>query len=88
MTLQEFRKYHCQSELKVMSGYNGKVLCKDFNEKKHAHLADREVHSVWAECVATKGLAFGNIAKPIICCYVDGKEEAEKALAERMKDNG
>lgn len=86
MTLQEFREYHCRSELKVMSAYNGKVLCKDFNEKKHAHLADREVHSVWAECVSTKGLGFGNIAKPIICVYVDGKPEAEKALAERMKD--
>ena len=69
--------YHMShSPIKVMSGYNGKVLCNRFDEKKHQHLAEREVIAVWAEIVATKAIAYDNIARPQLCVYLHGKEEA------------
>lgn len=81
MTVGEFYNFYAQSEIKVISGYNRKVLCKSFNLKKHKHIAHRVITSVWAEIVIVKGIAFDNTAKPIICVYVDGMEEliAEEA---------
>ena len=64
--------------IKVMSGYNGKLLCKRFDEKKHPHIADRVVTSVWAEIVASKSMCFDNIAMPILCVFVNGKKEYEE----------
>ena len=80
MTLAEFNTHYCHGELKVMSGFNGKVLCRDFNHSKHDELGDREVLDVWAEIKVTNSVCFGNSAKPIICVYVDGAEECRKAL--------
>lgn len=77
MTVAEFFKFHCRSELKIMSGYNGKILCKSFNPNKHESIGQREVSSVWAEIKPKKG-TFGNVAEPIICAYVDGHEEYKK----------
>lgn len=33
MTVKEFYEYGCESDLKVLSSYNGKVLCKRFDPK-------------------------------------------------------
>ena len=81
MTLSEFYEHHCKSDLKVLSAFNGKVLCRNFNPQKHVEIADREVHSVWAEIVVTTRCSFGNYAKPIICVYVDGRKEYEETVA-------
>lgn len=78
----------CRSELKVLSGYNGIVLCKSFDPKKHIKIGEREVISIWAECRTNKNMSYGNIAIPIVCVYAEGREEYEKerkALAERGK---
>lgn len=80
MTVAEFKKHYCQSKLKIMSGYNGKVLCQDYDDKKHPHIADREIDCVWAEIKIVKS-TFGDYAEPIMCAYVDGKQEY-------MKDKG
>lgn len=63
-----------QTSMKVMSAYNGKVLCQRFDPKKHKAIGEREVASVWADLVILKDV-FGNQAKPIICVYADGTEE-------------
>lgn len=87
MTVNELSVLN-RSELKVLSGYNGIVLCKSFDPKKHIKIGEREVLSIWAECRTNKNMSFGNIAIPIICVYVSGAEEREKeknALAERNK---
>lgn len=31
MTVKEFKKHYCKSKLKIISGYNGKVLCQDYD---------------------------------------------------------
>ena len=80
MILSEFYEFYCKSELKVMSAFNGKVLCHKFNPKKHSGIADREVHTVWAEIKSSPNYSFGNYAKPIICVYVDGRTEYEETL--------
>lgn len=66
-----------QGQLKVMSGYNGKILCKNFNSKKHIDIAIREISTIWTEINTTKS-GFSNIAMPILCCYVCGNIEYEK----------
>ena len=81
MTVSEFHKHYCHSELKVLSAFNGKVLCHNFNPKKHESIADREVSSVWAEIKVSANLSFSNYAKPIICVYVDGRKEYEEEKA-------
>lgn len=86
MTLNELSLLS-RSKIKVLSGYNGIVLCKSFDRKKHIKIGEREVCSMWAECELSKNASYGNIATPIICVYVNGAEErekAEKALACRL----
>lgn len=80
MTLSEFYKFYCKSELKVMSAFNGKVLCRNFIPEKHKGIADREVRSVWAEIKSSSNYSFGNYAKPIICVFVDGRKEYEETF--------
>lgn len=50
VTLEEFSKV-CQRPIKVMSAYNGKVLCYayDRNNEKHKKIGERQVSSVWVE---------------------------------------
>lgn len=78
MTVNEFFETYCKSRLKIMSGYNGKVLCKAFNPKKHIEIGRREITHIWAEIEATKAMAFSNISLPILCAYVHGRVEYEK----------
>lgn len=76
-------------KLKVLSGYNGIVLCKSFSPDKHIKIGEREVLSIWAECEISKNISYGNTARPIICVYTEGREEYEKerkALTERSKE--
>ena len=66
-----------QRPLKVMSGFNGKVLCHRFNEKKHPAIGAREVVSLWAE-IAVINSGFSSSATATLCVYVNGHEEAAK----------
>lgn len=78
MTLEEFNTL-CHGEIKVISGFNGTMLCRDFKHTKHKELGNREILNVWTEIRTTQDACFGNWAKPIICVYVDGAEECRKA---------
>lgn len=79
ITVNDFKeKVH--GILEVQSGYNGKVLCKDYNPKKHKEIGERVITSIWSEIRATKSEGFGNIARPIICVYVYGDKEYEEDL--------
>lgn len=81
MTLYGFYQnytYSCTFDIKVLSSYNGKLLCKNYNPKKHSHLNSREVRSMWPDLVVVKGVLGSSIAKPILCLYVDGREEYEE----------
>ena len=81
MTVAEFYKYIPYSAtVEVKSGFNGKVLCRSFNQKKHAEIGKRRILNIWAE-IRTIGDTFCNRAIPIICVYVNGHEEAKAALA-------
>lgn len=79
MILNEFNTL-CYGEIQVISGFNGKILCRNFKNTKHKELGDREVIKVWTEIRTTSDVAFSSWAKPIICVYVDGAEECRKAL--------
>lgn len=72
-----------QTPIKVMSSYNGKVLCHRFKPEKHKEIGEREVISVWAGLNLINN-AFGNYAEPIICCYVDGTKELFAKFNETM----
>ncbi len=82
MTIKDFATI-TQSPIKVMSGYNGKVLAKRFNAEKHSNIAAREVLSVWSEIEVYKGGGFSQLAHPIICAFVEGSEEYVKERAEK-----
>lgn len=76
MTVAELANV-CKSQLKVMSAYNGRVFCHDFNKDKHGKYADREVLSVWADmCITDSG--FRRYALPIMCVYVSDIETFER----------
>ena len=85
VTLLELSKLNdCnRARIEVKSGYNGKVLCKRFNEKKHESIADRQVLSFWPEIRVENG----NYCYPIICCFVEGLKELEQELKRRGKLN-
>ena len=76
MILAELAKLaeYGHGHIEVKSGYNGKVLCKKFNEKKHQTLAKREVLSFWPEIKIDRG----RYCYPIVCCFVDGLQEYEE----------
>lgn len=78
MTVNEFSKL-CKSTLRVMSAYNGKILCYNYttNSEKHAEIGKREVLDIWSDIIVTDS-GFGHYATPILCAYVDGKPEYNK----------
>ena len=76
MTVSELDKVS-QKPLKVMSGFNGKVLCHRFKEDKHQEIGERKVVSVWPEISVTNS-GFSSHAAAILCVYVDGHKEAAK----------
>lgn len=78
MTVREFSDL-CHSKIKVMSAYNGKILCKAFNPEKHTEICEREVISIWCEIEATKPSGYYNIASPVMCVYADGIKEYYEA---------
>lgn len=76
MTVAELEKVS-QSPLKVMSGFNGKVLCHRFKKDKHQEIGEREVVSVWPE-ISVKNSGFRSFASAVLCVYVHGHKEAAK----------
>lgn len=78
MKVIEFYEEYCQGKLKVMSAYNGKILCKRFDPEKHIEVGERELSTIWAEIEAPKHGGFNQFAMPIIFAYVDGSVEYEK----------
>lgn len=88
MTLYGFYEHYSvpTCDIKVLSAYNGKLLCKRYNPQKHGHLNSREVSSIWADVQVVKG-TFCSIAKPILCLYVDGREEYEEEQRKKKQQN-
>jgi len=80
MTVKEFSEI-VQGPIEVKSGYNGKLLCRVYNDKKHSAISEREVTTVWPEIRATNGFGYDSYARPVICVFVHGSKEA--ALAEK-----
>lgn len=79
MTVAElFEKCKVQSTLKVMSAFNGKVLCRNFNPERHREIGERRVSAVWAD-IEVRESGFGHYANPIMCVYADGLKEMEEA---------
>ena len=78
MTVREFSDL-CNIKIKVMSAYNGKILCKAFNPEKHTEIGEREVISIWCEIEATKPSGYYNIALPVMCVYANGAKEYYEA---------
>lgn len=83
MTVAElFDKCSVQSQMKVMSAYNGKVLCHRFNPEKHKDIGERAVYAVWADVNVVKS-GFGGYVVPIMCVYANGLKELEEATHEK-----
>lgn len=76
MTVAELAKV-AQTSMKVMSAYNGKVLCHRFDTKKHREIGEREVRAVCADLCILNG-AFSKQCTPMLCVYADGTEECYK----------
>ena len=84
LTVGDFAKI-CQTDIKVMSGFNGKILCKRFNPEKHTEIAKREVVTVWSEIRANKAMGYNNAAFAEICVYVNGKKECDEFYGLEVK---
>ena len=84
LTVGDFAKI-CQTDIKVMSGFNGKILCKRFNHQKHTEIADREVIAVWSEIRAKKAMGYSNAAFAEICVYVNGAKECAEHFGMEVK---
>ena len=81
MTVKEFSGI-ARGPIEVKSGYDGKLLCRAYNGKKHSIISEREVTAVWSEIRATNGGGYDSYARPVICVYVFGDQEREKATKE------
>ena len=84
LTVGDFAKI-CQTDIKVMSGFNGKILCKRFNPQKHTEIADREVVAVWSEIRSNKSMGYSNSAFAEICVYVNGAKECAEYFGMEVK---
>lgn len=84
LTVGDFAKI-CKTDIKVMSGFNGKVLCKRFNPKKHTEIANREIVSVWSEIEASKSSGYRNFAYTNICVFVNGAKEYDEHYGVEVK---
>lgn len=85
MTINElYSELQIQSPMKIISAYNGRVLCYNFNPNKEEHkkLGERQIRDIWAEMRVTQKSGFGNYADVILCAFVDGFQEYRKALEE------
>ena len=85
MTVNElYNEIGVESPMKILSAYNGRVLCYSFNleKEKHQALGERIILNIWAEINVSKRLGFGNYADVILCAYVDGTPEYEKEYKE------
>lgn len=71
------------SLVEVRSGFNGKVLCRNFDPKKHSEIGERELVSMWADTKKHRN-DLGAPVCPVLCCYVDGRPEYERE--EALKD--
>lgn len=87
MTVREFSQRYCHGTLRVYSGFNGKLLCKNFNPNKHFKTGEREIIAVWAEIVAGKMQGFRQKIEPVTCVYVHGDMEAEERLRRAQKND-
>lgn len=85
MTVSELAKV-MQTSIKVMSAYNGKVLCHRFNPEKHKEIGERQTDCVWADLQIVEGV-FGKQVKAIICCYADGTKELFEKYSETMGED-
>ncbi len=77
MTVNELAQY-VKCDLEVKRGFNGKILCKKYDLKKHMAIAGREVTAIWSEIRTLNGGGYSSMAKPVVCVYVDGQPEYEK----------
>lgn len=77
MSVNELSKY-VKCDLEVKSGFNGKILCKKYDPKKHTEIADREVTAIWSEVRMVNGGGYSSMARPVICAFVYGQPEYEK----------
>ena len=84
MTVKEFSEI-CHGPIRVMSAFNGKVLCYRYKPKKHTELAERQIVSVWCEIQATKPSGYNNIATATMCVYVHGDKECKKTYDMEVK---
>ena len=74
MTVAELAQV-ARTPLKVMSSFNGKVICHRFKPDKHLEIGEREVRAVWPEItVANSG--YRSFASAGLCVYVSGGKEA------------
>lgn len=82
LTVDDLAKF-CGQSLKVVSGYNGKVLAYryDNNSEKHKNIGQREVTKIATRLNITDS-GFGNYAQSELYCYVNGAEEYEKEHSE------
>lgn len=84
--LDDFSKI-CHSTIEVRSGYNDKVLTRNYNSKKHSeNLGKRKVISIWSE-VRTSKSGYSQFISPTICVYVDGSNELLKDTCKRIGNN-
>lgn len=74
LTVGDFAKI-CQNDIKVMSGFNGKILCKRFDPKKHTEIASREITFIWSEIEVAKHIGCQNFARANMCVFVNGTKE-------------
>ena len=77
MTVAELREITAGT-IMVKSGFNSKVLCRNFDPKKHEAIGGRTVRRIWSEIKVNENSVFGNTAAPIICVYVNGDVEYEE----------
>ena len=76
MTVKRFESDYSRygERIQVKSGYNGKILCKKFDKKKHIEISEREVVTIEPEI----SVSDGKFAHAFITLWVNGEPEYQK----------
>lgn len=86
LTVNELSNY-CKSDIKVISGFNDKILCKRFDKDKHVEIGEREVLQIWSEFKIRNSI-WGNCAESIITACVYGGKEAKLYYEKKKQEKG
>lgn len=91
MTINElYSKLQIRSPMKILSAYNGRVICYNFNPNKEEHkkLGKRQILDIWAEMRVTQNSGFETVQMLSYALMLMDSQNMKKLLRRPNHDAG